>query len=63
MTLESSKWLRQAEADLKAGRHSLEAGDYEWSCFQAQQSAREDAEQCLRCAESILGGVKSILNR
>lgn len=41
MAQETSKWLRQAEADLKAARHSLEAGDYEWACFQAQQSAEK----------------------
>ncbi|MCW7076783.1 DNA-binding protein [Methanosarcinales archaeon] len=35
------KWLIQAEADLKAGRDSLEAGNYNWSCFQAQQSAEK----------------------
>jgi HEPN domain-containing protein len=33
----TSKWLKQSEADLKAARDSLEDGNYEWSCFQAQQ--------------------------
>jgi len=32
------KWLKQAEADLKAAKDSLKDGNYEWSCFQSQQS-------------------------
>ncbi len=35
------KWLRQAEADLKAAKDSLEDGHYEWSCFQSQQSGEK----------------------
>ena len=34
-------WLRQAEADLRHARNSREAGDYEWSCFAAQQAAEK----------------------
>ncbi len=34
-------WLRQAEADLRHARHALEDGDYEWSCFAAQQAAEK----------------------
>lgn len=37
----TAKWLRQAEADLQAARDSLKSGHYEWSCFQAQQSAEK----------------------
>lgn len=37
----ASKWLKQAEADLKAARDNLEDANYEWSCFQAQQSAEK----------------------
>jgi len=33
--------MRQAEADLKASRDSFQAGNYEWSCFQAQQSGEK----------------------
>ena len=36
-----SKWLRQALSDLEAARDSLNANHYEWSCFQAQQSAEK----------------------
>jgi HEPN domain-containing protein len=34
-------WLRQAQADLRHARHALQAGDYEWSCFAAQQAAEK----------------------
>ena len=34
-------WLRQAEADLEHAQGSLEHGDFEWSCFAAQQSAEK----------------------
>lgn len=34
-------WFRQAEADLKHAIHALESGDYEWSCFAAQQAAEK----------------------
>jgi len=27
------KWLKKAQVDLKAAKDSLEAGNYEWSCF------------------------------
>jgi HEPN domain-containing protein len=28
-------WLRQAEADLRHARSSVDAGHHEWSCFAA----------------------------
>ena len=37
----SVKWLKQAESDLKAAKDSLESRNYDWSCFQAQQSAEK----------------------
>ncbi|MEM3018583.1 MAG: HEPN domain-containing protein [Candidatus Bathyarchaeia archaeon] len=37
----ASRWLRQAEADLKAARDSLQDSNYEWSCFQSQQAAEK----------------------
>ena len=45
-------WLRQADADLRHARHSLAAGDHEWSCFAAQQAA----EKALKAAVEGLGG-------
>lgn len=41
MRKEAKRWLRQAEADLKAAKNSLKNGSYEWSCFQAQQSSEK----------------------
>jgi len=38
---ESERWLAQAKWDLKAARDSAAAGNYEWSCFQAQQAAEK----------------------
>lgn len=35
------RWLKQAEKDLTAAKNSLKSKDYEWSCFQAQQSAEK----------------------
>lgn len=34
-------WFRQAEADLRHASHAVESGDYEWSCFAAQQAAEK----------------------
>lgn len=34
-------WMRQAEADVQHARNALEAGDFEWSCFAAQQGAEK----------------------
>jgi HEPN domain-containing protein len=34
-------WFRQGEADLRHARHAVEDGDYEWSCFAAQQAAEK----------------------
>lgn len=33
----TAKWLKQAHADLKAAKDSLNCGNYEWGCFQSQQ--------------------------
>jgi len=35
------RWLKQAEADLNAAKNSLSSKNYDWSCFQAQQSAEK----------------------
>lgn len=37
----------QAEADLKAAKDSLNDGNYEWSCFQSQQSGEKALKACL----------------
>jgi len=35
------KWMVQAEADLGAAKDSYDSKHYNWSCFQAQQSAEK----------------------
>src|SRR5262249_27438848 len=52
MTQRSRAWLRQAERDLSASRHSAAAKDFEWACFAAQQSA----ENALKALDEKLGG-------
>lgn len=37
----SKDWMRQAEADLRHARNSRTFGDFEWSCFAAQQAAEK----------------------
>ena len=34
-------WFKQAEADLRHACNSLTHGDFEWSCFAAQQAAEK----------------------
>lgn len=36
---EYERWMRQAEATLASAKRDKEAGDYNWSCFKAQQAA------------------------
>jgi len=38
---EARRWFTQALRDFKAARDSFEDGNYEWSCFQAQQAAEK----------------------
>jgi len=38
---EAGRWFKQALRDLKAARDSLNAENYEWTCFQSQQSAEK----------------------
>ena len=34
-------WIRQSRKDYQHALHSLDAGDYEWSCFAAHQAAEK----------------------
>lgn len=52
MSNRHADWFRQAEADLRHARNALEAGDYEWACFAAQQAA----EKGLKAVVQKLGG-------
>ena len=37
----SGDWLRQAGADLRHARHSLDDGDFDWAAFASQQAAEK----------------------
>lgn len=39
--LEALNWLKEAWADLKHAKNSLKCGDFNWSCFAAQQAAEK----------------------
>jgi HEPN domain-containing protein len=39
--IESTRWLQQAEADLRAARSSLAASHHEWAAFQSQQAGEK----------------------
>jgi len=52
MRMITLKWLKQAEADLKAAKDSLAPTEF---------YEREDAEGCINSAESILKIVKTLL--
>lgn len=41
-------WLLQAQRDIKAARDSLDAGNWEWTAFQAQQGAEKALKALLR---------------
>jgi HEPN domain-containing protein len=41
MAVRSEDWLRQAQADLEHAELSAREGDFEWSCFAAQQAAEK----------------------
>ncbi|MBR1369437.1 DNA-binding protein [Methanocalculus chunghsingensis] len=38
---EAERWFRQGEKDLRSSKNSHSSGDYEWACFQAQQSSEK----------------------
>lgn len=41
MKEEVKEWIERAKKDLIAAKNSLNSGDYEWSCFQIQQSVEK----------------------
>lgn len=67
------KWMVQAEADLCAAKDSCDSKHYNWSCFQAQQSAEKALKAYLYSkgpseyyekedAQKCLNSAESILN-
>ena len=44
---EALKWLKQGEDDLISAKNSLRTSDFNWACFQAQQSAEKTLKSVL----------------
>jgi len=44
---EAERWLRQGERVLLGARNSCRSGNFEWACFQAQQSAEKSLKALL----------------
>ena len=53
MASRHADWLKQGQRDLAHGRRSLDAGDYEWACFAAQQGAGK----AVKAVVEKMGGV------
>ncbi len=49
-------WLKQGQRDLGHGRRSLDAGDYEWACFAAQQGAEKSVKAVIEKAGGVAWG-------
>lgn len=52
MANRAQDWLTQARYDIDHARHALDAGDFEWACFAAQQGA----EKAVKGLVMALGG-------
>jgi len=62
MANRSLDWMKQADADLRHARNSLQAGDFEWCCFSAQQGAEKAVKAVfLRFGRDAWGHTLSIL--
>jgi HEPN domain-containing protein len=48
MVERSKDWIRQAERDLAVAEDLLDAEDFEWSCFVAQQAAEKGIKAVLQ---------------
>ena len=53
---ECRRWFTQALRDFKASKDSLDDGNYEWSCFQAQQAAEKAVKALLYAHGRIAWG-------
>lgn len=54
---EFERWFEQAKFDSNAAQDSLEAGNHEWACFQAQQAGEKALKSFL-----FLKGKRGILS-
>ena len=58
MASRHADWLKQGQRDLAHGRRSLDAGDYEWACFAAQQGAEKPSKPLSKRRAAQLGGIR-----
>lgn len=56
MAQRARDWSAQAGWDLQHARHSLEAGDFEWACFAAQQAAEKALKAVYQLANAEAWG-------
>lgn len=56
MASRHADWMKQGRRDLDHGRHSLDAGDYEWACFAAQQGAEKAVKAVIEKAGGVAWG-------
>ena len=56
MASRHADWMKQGRRDLGHGHHSLEAGDYEWACFAAQQGAEKAVKAVIEKAGGVTWG-------
>ncbi len=45
--MEHNDWFKKAERDFQAAKDSLNAKNYEWSCFQSQQAVEKALKSLL----------------
>jgi HEPN domain-containing protein len=53
---EWQRYRRQAEHTLDSARRDMQAGDHDWACFKAQQSAEIALKGYLRASQEYVTG-------
>lgn len=56
MTSRHADWVKQGKRDLEHARRALDAGDYEWACFAAQQGAEKGVKALYQKAGGVAWG-------
>lgn len=56
MASRHADWLKQGQRDLEHARRALDDGDYEWTCFAAQQGAEKAVKAIYQKAGGMAWG-------
>ena len=56
MASRPADWLKQGQRDVEHARRALDAGDYEWACFAAQQGAEKTVKALYQKAGGVAWG-------